>query len=171
MGTFKKRSPCACWVKCEQIVSEITMNSPCTHWVIDPSPPLQARANSGTASCPQQVTMLSSPVTHYHAEHYLSLLSEEIASASPTTYINPKSPHTCHSTKYPKPLPVAPEEELLAKMFPRTQLLLPNAWYAAGLLACFCVMAQQMELWALNSLGAKGDVLNCYMLSTLWVLG
>ena len=27
-------------MKCEQIALEITMNSPCTHWVIDPLPPV-----------------------------------------------------------------------------------------------------------------------------------
>ena len=55
--------------------------------------------------------MLSSPAIRYHAEHCLSLLPEEIAPASPTTYTDPKSPHACHSAKDPRPLPVAPEEE------------------------------------------------------------
>ena len=41
MGTFKKYPAWTHWVKWEQIVSELTMNSPCTCWVIDPSPPLR----------------------------------------------------------------------------------------------------------------------------------
>ena len=39
-SSFAICSHFTCWVKCEQIASEITMNSPCTHWVIDPSPPV-----------------------------------------------------------------------------------------------------------------------------------
>ena len=40
MGTFQKYSACAQWVLGGQIASELTMNSPCTHWVNAPSPPV-----------------------------------------------------------------------------------------------------------------------------------
>ena len=40
MGTFKKYSACTQWVLGGQIVSELTMNSSCTHWVNAPSPPV-----------------------------------------------------------------------------------------------------------------------------------
>ena len=40
MGTFQKYSACAQWVLGGQIASELTMNSPCTHWVNTPLPPV-----------------------------------------------------------------------------------------------------------------------------------
>ena len=41
MGTFKKYPPWTRWVKCKRIVSEPTMYSACTCWVIVPSPPVE----------------------------------------------------------------------------------------------------------------------------------
>ena len=43
MGTFQKYSACAQWVLGGQIASELTMNSPCTHWVNAPLPPVLAQ--------------------------------------------------------------------------------------------------------------------------------
>ena len=40
MGSFEKYSACTQWVLGGQIASEITMNSPCTHWVNAPLPPV-----------------------------------------------------------------------------------------------------------------------------------
>ena len=40
MGPFEKYLACTQWVLGGQIASEITMNSPCTHWVNAPSPPV-----------------------------------------------------------------------------------------------------------------------------------
>ena len=38
MGFFEKYLACTQWVLGEQIASELTMNSPCTHWVSAPLP-------------------------------------------------------------------------------------------------------------------------------------
>ena len=43
VGTFKKYLPFTHWVKGGQIVSEPTMYSACTHWVIDPLPPVSGK--------------------------------------------------------------------------------------------------------------------------------
>ena len=40
VGTFEKYPPLTCWVKGGRIVSEPTMYSAWTHWVIDPLPPV-----------------------------------------------------------------------------------------------------------------------------------
>ena len=51
-------------------------------------------------------------ISSRYAEHCLSLLPEEVAPASPTTYTEPKSPHLCRSVKEEsEPPSVAPEEE------------------------------------------------------------
>ena len=53
MGTFKKYPAWTHWVKWERIVSELTMNSPCTCWVIDPLPPVSlAQAGKCTQGNP-----------------------------------------------------------------------------------------------------------------------
>ena len=41
VGTFWKNSPHTCWVTTGWIASKLTTNSQCTHWVNDPSPPVQ----------------------------------------------------------------------------------------------------------------------------------
>ena len=40
LSSFQKYSPCTQWILGGQIVSEPTMNPPCTHWVNDPLPPV-----------------------------------------------------------------------------------------------------------------------------------
>ena len=42
VGTFEKYPPLTHWVKVRQIVSEPSMYSAWTHWVIDPLPPVCA---------------------------------------------------------------------------------------------------------------------------------
>ena len=40
VGTFERYPPLTCWVKVGRIVSEPSMYSAWTHWVIDPLPPV-----------------------------------------------------------------------------------------------------------------------------------
>ena len=42
VGTFSKNSPHTRWITTGRIVSKLTMNSQCTHWVSDPLPPVRA---------------------------------------------------------------------------------------------------------------------------------
>ena len=49
VGTFEKYPPLTRWVKVGQIVSEPTMYSARTHWVIDPLPPVR-RDDQGASS-------------------------------------------------------------------------------------------------------------------------
>jgi hypothetical protein len=41
VGTFKKYSACTWGALAGQIVSELTMNSTCAHWVNNPLPPVR----------------------------------------------------------------------------------------------------------------------------------
>ena len=44
VGTFEKYPPLTHWVKVEQIVSEPSIYSAWTYWVIDPLPPVRSPA-------------------------------------------------------------------------------------------------------------------------------